>query len=62
MSQNLNLLRQKYCRPASFTGKTTSFARGRNWSSRQNLTVSFRKEYARKHVRPKTTSTTYTSS
>jgi hypothetical protein len=23
MSQNLNLLRQKYCRPASFTGKTT---------------------------------------
>jgi len=23
MSQNLNLLRQKYCRPASFTGKRT---------------------------------------
>ena len=23
MSQNLNLLRQKYCRPATFTGKRT---------------------------------------
>jgi hypothetical protein len=31
MSQNLNLLRQKYCRPASFTGKRTDhlFPRGR---------------------------------